>query len=334
MAAGKRVGVVVGGRGVLRDRSMAEGGLVRETLVEYGLEPYVLVYDSAILDRIGQLRIDLLYDATFGVYGRIQALADLTGRGIVGNPLRASEIYDKVILKEALKRHGLTTPKYVALDRYTCDTTWGLLAALKGPVVVKPASADILSFGVRHFTSVEPEKETLQDHVHELFELDEKVIVETFIEGEELCAGFSALALYGFQMFPPMSICKQKRLFDYETKVSKEYEFVVANVSAEEAAYLARVGRTLAKEFEITDYFYINGIRDRAGILYVFDAGTTVGLGDKSFFPSAARLLGLSVKDLVIRQFDNHFAKVGIRQPGGSGIKGDDRAAVEAGKIA
>jgi len=314
MPGSARVGIVVGGRGVLQSRSKKVGRQVEEILAEYGLSTHVLAYDSALIDKIKQLDIRLLYDVTNGVYGRVNNIGDLLGLHVIGNSHAASEVYNKVTLKEMLKRLGMQTPGYIVLDRYTYNETWRLLAALSGPVVVKPGSADLLSYGVRCFESIERVEEELKVHIENLFRVDEKVIIETFVQGDELCVGYSALERYGFQMLPAMTINKRTTMFDYETKVRQEYEFIPFMLSPSETAYFTEAGRMLAKAFDIRDYFYINAIKSKSGVVNVFDAGTTVGLGQKSYFPAAAGMLGLSVKDLVFRQFDNYFCRQGAGQ--------------------
>lgn len=301
-AAPLRVGIIVGGRSPLAAHSRKTGEMLKDRLRHHGWRCEVIEYDGRLADRLRADEVDLLYDVTFGVYGRVGLLAELFHLPLVGNSGVAAQVYDKVVLKERLKCHGFCTPQYLLYDRYTFEETWEQMSALPGPVVVKPASADLLSYGVRRFDAWEDKRAAVKAHVESLFAVDDRVMVEQFVAGEEWCVGYSALEAAGLFMFPPMSIRKDAVLFDHETKMTGSYAFVAAALMPEDLHQLRQAGEALAKDFEIGHYFYLNAIRDGRGAIQIIDAGTTVGLGPKSYFPAAAKLLGLSVEDLVMSQ--------------------------------
>ncbi|WP_020646475.1 hypothetical protein [Amycolatopsis balhimycina] len=297
------VGVLAGGRGVLRSSSEVVAGRVRTLLESAGVAATVFRYGSeeftAALDR-GDMR--LLQDVTYGVYGRAESLAAAAGLGFVGTGARQAEVYDKVRLKTFLSRARVGTPAHVVLDAHAHPSSWSAIKLLEGPIVVKPATADLLSAGVRFFGTADPWQPGLREHIGQLFTLDQTVLVERYVPGLEICLGYE-VSRRGFEMYPALTITKEARLFDHAVKTSRRYAFTPVDVPQAALGSLGRLGWAMAAEFDLTGCFYVNAIVTDDGDVSVFDAGATVGLTEHSYFPAAAALRGDAVDDLLVRQF-------------------------------
>ncbi|QUQ64981.1 hypothetical protein [Kutzneria sp. CA-103260] len=297
------VGVLAGGRGVLQGSSEVVAGRVKTLLESADIAAAVFQYGSeefaAALAR-GDLR--LLQDVTYGVYGRAESLAAAAGLGFVGTGARQAEVYDKVRLKTFLSRSRVRTPAHVVLDAHAQPSSWSAISLLAGPIVVKPATADLLSAGVRFFDAADPWQPELREHIGQLFALDQTVLVERYVPGLEICLGYE-VSRRGFEMYRPLTITKEALLFDHSVKTSKRYAFTPVDVPASALRQLSRLGRTMAAEFDLTGCFYVNAIVADDGDVSVFDAGATVGLTEHSYFPAAAALRGDALDDLLVRQF-------------------------------
>lgn len=297
------VGVLAGGRGVLQRSSEVVAGRVSALLESAGISATVLRYGSEqFASALAKEELCLLLDVTYGVYGRAESLATAVGLGFVGTGARQAEVYDKVRLKTFLHRSLVDTPAHVVLDAHAHPSSWSAVSLLEGSIVVKPATADLLSTGVRFFGAADPQEPELREHIEQLFALDQIVLVERYVPGLEICVGYE-LSRQGFDVYPPLTITKDALLFDHAVKTSKQYVFTPVDLPTAVLGRLDRLGRAMATEFHLRGCFYVNAVVTDDGDLSVFDAGATVGLTEHSYFPAAAAMRGDAVDALLVRQF-------------------------------
>lgn len=303
MRDNRPVGVLAGGRDVLRKSSEVLAERVSTLLELSGIAATVLRYGSEDFSAaLVRRELRLLQDVTYGVYGRGEAMAAAVGLGFVGTGARQAEVYDKVRLKTFLTRAGIGTPAYVVLDAHAPRSSWSAVGLLDGPIVVKPASADMLSAGVRFFGSADPRQPELAGHIGRLFTIDQTILVERYVPGLEICLGYE-VSRTGFDMYPALTITKDALLFDHTVKTSGRYAFTPVDLPTAALSRLGRLGRSMAREFDLFGCFYVNAIVTADGDLSVFDAGATVGLTEHSYFPAAAALRGDALDTLLTRQF-------------------------------
>ncbi|MEU5464746.1 hypothetical protein AB0H06_24555 [Streptomyces althioticus] len=311
------VGVAAGGRGGLAASSVRLAERVQGQIEEAGIGAVVLHEGASLAEALAQGRLTVLQDVTYGRYGRLEAVAASAGLPFLGTGARQAEVYDKVRLKTALLAGGASTPRHQVLDFHNLADAWPLIDLFDGPVVVKPATADLLSEGVRWFPAADPADAELRRHVERLFLTDQIVLLEELVAGTEVCAGFRS-SDDGLEMFPVLTVVKDEVLFDHEVKTHQRYRFAPVTLSGRVLREIERVGRLLAAEFHVSGYWYVNAMVTADERVSVFDAGTTVGLGDKSYFPAAARLAGLTVRQLVHHQFVEPVLSLLQREHGSS----------------
>ncbi|WP_328472977.1 hypothetical protein [Streptomyces sp. NBC_00448] len=303
MTANRPVGVLAGGRDLLRKSSETLADRVAELLESSGIEATVLLYGTEeFAAALARRKLRLLQDLTYGVYGRAEPLAAAAGLAFVGTGALEAEVYDKVRLKTFLARNGFGTPPHVVLDNHAPASSWSAIGLLEGPVVLKPATADMLSAGVRFFDSADPRRADLREHLDGLFEIDQTVLVERYVPGLEVCVGYEASSR-GLDLYPPLSVAKDAVLFDHAVKMSRQYAFTPVDLRPATLDRLRSLGRAMAEEFDLAGCFYINAIITADGEPAVFDAGATVGLTEHSYFPAAAAMRGESLDALLTRQF-------------------------------
>ena len=164
-----------------------------------------------------------------GEDGMLAALCDVTGIPCVGSPLRAAALaMDKWATKLVAEAVGVRTAPGRLV---TCADP----VAFDGPVVIKPVAAGS-SYGVR---LVEAERD-LESALRAAFELDDRVLVEQFVNGREIDIAVIDDPDSGRRTGPPLEILTGGRLFDTAAKYDGSATFVVpAELTSGEAKALA-----------------------------------------------------------------------------------------------
>lgn len=210
-----KIGVVFGGPSRDHNVSMTTGRNVFKTLRDSGYDVnqvYVtptgkwLVNDQP--DPLEPIEIcsrhDVMFNAMYGNFGEDgqvqqifeQARVPYTGSGVAASSLAMN----KIISREAFKRAGLLTPRYVALNRESLDFARDLPQVVQisaPPWVVKPASQ-----GSSRGVSLVQYFEDLYRALEEAFLYDKNVIVEEFITGKEISC--VVLDQYGGEQHMPL----------------------------------------------------------------------------------------------------------------------------------
>jgi hypothetical protein len=299
LAGGGAVAVVVGGRSTLEEASRRAGALYAAALGRLGVPAELVPYDARTLERLRSGRFSAVYDATNGADGAVTDLARWLSIETLNARPGTAAIYDKRRLKAALARRGLPVPAHLMLDAYLLETSWRAILAIDEPIVVKPAKADVLSDGVRTFEPpLGPKADEIRRHLASLRAIDDTILIERQLRGTELCIGFLALPGGTIEAFPPMTPRVEGGLFDHRAKVSGRFQFEPVR-GADTLLDRARpIAAALVDAFEIRGLFYINAF-DCGAELVTFDAGTNVGLGERSYLTRAAAVLGRDVGTLV-----------------------------------
>jgi len=114
---------------------------------------------------------------------------------------------DKNISKKLFRNEGIHTPEWIHLNSadelYIED-----VERLGYPVIVKPNSGGS-SLGVKIIKN----KETLVDEILETFRWDNEVLIEQYIEGEEITC-----SILNGKLLPIIAIRSQSEFFDYSSK--------------------------------------------------------------------------------------------------------------------
>jgi len=235
-----------------------------------------------------EIRPDKVFIALHGPYGedgRIQGLLDIlgipyTGSGVLGSALAM----DKDITKRLLRSEGIPTPDWVCVRKAEPVPEWKTF-----PAVVKPADQGS-SVGLR---IVENRKE-LENAVKELFQLTEKVLVESFIEGRDMTVG-----VLKDRALPVIEVKPKKGIYDYESKYTKgatEYIFLEEEGLSRELQNIAlKVHRLL----ELKDLSRVDFRVDREGTPYVLEVNTIPGMTELSLLPMACRKAGIEFKEML-----------------------------------
>jgi len=294
-----RVGVLLGGKSGEREISLMSGNGVLEALRAKGVDAHA--FDTGLrcpteLAKENFDRIFISLHGRFGEDGTIQGMLELLGLPYTGSGVLASALaIDKIVTKQVWISNGLATPEY---EELTADSDWNAVVKHLGlPLIVKPAHEGS-SLGLTKVKSVDE----LPDAYKLAAGLDEKVIAETCIIGDELTCplvgqGKTAKALPVIKIIPPQAN------YDFHNKYfSNETQYLCptglapeVNAAVQElalAAYKALGCRTWGRADVMLD--------QKTGKPYLLEMNTSPGMTSHSLVPMAAKAAGIEYADLVI----------------------------------
>lgn len=288
---GRRVGVLMGGMSAEREVSLRSGAAVARALRRRGWDVVEIDVGRDLPARLVEAGVEVAWLALHGRFGEdgcVQGLCEVMGIPYTGSGVRASAVcMDKTATKQAAR----SVPGIVMAD----DAVWRPgepLPALDLPVIVKPPSAgSTIGMSIAH-TEAE-----LRAGLDRALEHGDEVLVEAFVEGEEI-----TVAVVDGAALPVVRIVPESGWFDFEAKYTKgktryEVPAAIPEVSAKqaqrtaEAAYRALGCRGLCR----ADFI----VRRSDGVPVFLEINTLPGMTETSLSPMAAGSVGVSFDDLV-----------------------------------
>jgi D-alanine-D-alanine ligase len=305
----EKIAVLMGGRSLEREVSLASGRRVCDALTSAGY--YVLPLDVTA-DLVGTLRSerpDAAYIALHGKYGEdgtIQELLEFlgipyTGPGVVSCALS----WDKSVTKHLLAEMNLPTPAWVTLtaDAFKemgAATALDLVGAAVGgyPVAVKPGRQGS-ALGLTRVDSADD----LADALLAALSFDTSALVEKWVEGTELAVsvlgeGADALVLPAVEIVPP-----SEGLYDFSARTTPGDAdfFAPARIAPEIAEEVSRVARAVHEALGCRDVSRVDMMLDEAGRPLVLECNTSPGMTETSLLPMAAEAADMTFQDVVSR---------------------------------
>ncbi|MBU4231658.1 MAG: D-alanine--D-alanine ligase [Desulfobacterales bacterium] len=295
-----RLALIAGGKSSEREVSLKSGAQVYQALNKdrYDIRRYDPLTDLERLVRdAGELDAALIImHGRGGEDGSMQGLLDLLeipyqGSGILASALAMNKELSKAIYQMA----GLQVPAALAFHRHKAPSPPEIEAKLGLPVVIKPVNEGS-SIGI----SKAPTLEALETGLATAFALDNRVLVEEFIQGTEITG--AVLGNAKLQALPLVEIIPASTyaFFDYEAKYQPgaTEEICPARLSpditkrAQECALIAHQALG-CRGYSRTDMM----IREQN--IYVLETNTIPGMTATSLFPQGAKAAGIEFPDLL-----------------------------------
>ena len=224
----------------------------------------------------------------YGEDGCVQGLLEVMGIPYTGSGVSASAIcMDKLLSKEILEHHGISTPKYTVFRKDTA----GDPPSVRYPVVVKP-----LREGSTIGISVVSEKKDINPALDNALQYGDTALIEEYIAGMEVTAG-----IIGDKPLPLVEIVPRGGFYDFNTKTSggmAEY-IVPARLSAAVSENIQNTALTAHKALGCCYVSRVDFRVDPAGQPYVLEVNTIPGMTETSLLPKAAGEAGIGYDDLV-----------------------------------
>lgn len=295
-----KVAVLFGGESSEREVSLTSGKLVLQGLRDAGIDAHP--FDpaerplSALKDE-GFVRAFNALHGGYGENGQIQGALDFygiryTGSGVLGSALGLDKFRTKLVWQQT----GVPTPPFETVlrgDDLAARAT-DIVAKLGLPLFVKPASEGSSVAVLKVKTA-----DALPAALAESAKHDPIVIVEKSIEG----GGEYTACIAGDLDLPVIKIVPAGEFYDYHAKyVADDTQYLIpCGLPADKEAELKRVARRAFDVLGCTDWGRADFMLDAAGNAYFLEVNTAPGMTDHSLPPKAARAVGISYSELVVK---------------------------------
>jgi D-alanine-D-alanine ligase len=307
----EKIAVLMGGRSLEREVSLASGAHVVSALEERGYNVVALDLIPELVATLRSEKPDAVYIALHGKLGEdgtIQEMLEFLGIPYTGPGVLASALaWDKDLSKRILAEAGVAVPCSVALSSDGVKEMGAARAldllpdAIGGlPAIVKPARQGS-ALGLARVD----EPAGLADAIISALSYDSKVLVEKRVEGVELAvsvldAGDGASSA---RALPPVEIVSGTGIFDYHARFTEgvvDY-FAPARVTGEQDASARSVAEQVHEVLGCRDVSRTDLIMTGDGVPVVLECNTSPGMTITSLLPMAAEADGISFAELVER---------------------------------
>lgn len=224
-----------------------------------------------------------------GEDGKIQAALDLmnvkyTGAGYLGSAVAMSKKYTKQVFTV----NDILSPDYMMLkkDEYSSYN----LDDIKLPCVVKLNSGGS-SIGVY----IVNEKQELKKCIDEAFLLEDELVIEEYIKGQEFTCG-----VFADKGLPIVQITPKDGFYDYEHKYQegRTEEICPAPLLDEkQTKQMQEISVKVHKALGLEVYSRVDFIMDDRGDFYCLEANTLPGMTPTSLLPQEAAADGVGYED-------------------------------------
>ena len=296
-----KVGVLFGGKSSEREVSNMSGTGVLNALKSRGVDAHPFDPGLQSLAELEAARFDRVFIALHGRGGEdgtIQGVLETLGVPYTGSGVQAAAIaIDKETTKQIWLQAGIPTPAHRVGH---ASTDWmQVIAELGDQLIVKPS---------REGSTIGITKVTSHDHNELAFafeaaaQYDDTVLIEQLIVGRELtCAilgeGDAAEAL------PLIEIRAPDSNYDYHSKYfSDDTTYLCpAPVDADTAARVSQLCLRAYRALGARGWGRVDVMLRDDGAPFLLELNTSPGMTGHSLVPMAARAVGLSYEDLVLR---------------------------------
>ena len=302
----EKIAVLMGGRSLEREVSLASGKRVSDALTRAGFRVLALDLTQDLVETLRRERPDAVYIALHGKYGEdgtIQELLEFleipyTGPGVVSSYLA----WDKSVTKHILASNGIPTPAWVALtaDAFKemgAATALDLMPEKVGgfPVVVKPSTQG----SALGLTKVD-DAEKLAEALLGALSFADTALVERWVDGCELAVSVLD-GPEGPDVLPPVEIVAKSGLFDFSamyTRGETDY-FVPARLDEVVIDEVVNLAARVHELLGCRDVSRVDMVVDASGQPFVLECNTSPGMTETSLLPMAAEAAGRSFEDVV-----------------------------------
>ncbi len=234
--------------------------------------------------------IDLVFLTLHGKYGEdgtIQTLLELREKKFTGsNSFSSALAMDKHISKILFQKENILTPNWIQLEKNKNQN----LENIKFPIVVKPNDG-----GSTIGMSIVKEENQLQNAIDLAFVHSNKILLEEYIEGQEL-----TVSILENSPLPIIEIKPKKNFYDYTRKYTKgETEYICP----------AKIDNDLTQKIQLAALNAFNGLNCKTFArvdfrlrndekFFCLEVNTLPGMTSTSLVPKAAKSIGIDFESL------------------------------------
>jgi D-alanine-D-alanine ligase len=291
----KRIAVLMGGLSAEREISLKTGRAVLIALLENGFDAVPIDVGRDLPEQLRTAAAEMAFICLHGRYGEdgtVQGLLEMmqipyTGSGVMSSSMSM----DKVITKQILLFHEIATPGFVAY-RVGDD-----LAVLRErcrhfPLVVKPAREGS-TIGI----SIVQDRVQLETGLTEALKHDDLILIEDFIQGEEV-----TVSVLNGEPLPIIKIVPKSGFYDYASKYTPGQTEYLLPAPLEAVLYhrLQNVSVAACQALSCRGAARVDFmVRERE--FFCLEVNTIPGMTETSLLPKAAAEAGIPFNELVMQ---------------------------------
>ena len=288
-----KVGVIMGGISSEREISLKSGKSIIENIDKnkYEVIPVVIDEKVDIINKVKDLDFALLaLHGKFGEDGTVQSVLQTLDIPYSGcGPLTSALCMDKDLTKTVLEANGIRTARWLNVKSVE-EIDYEAIENIGYPVFIKPTNggSSVATFKIY-------DKEKVQEAVEEGLKWDTEVMIEEFIDGNEITC-----PVFDNKLFPVIAIKPKSDFFDYTQKYSENGADEVL-VELEEDLY-KEVKEMALKTYKVLKcevYSRIDMIVNKEGTPYILEVNTLPGMTAASLFPKSAKGEGYSFSEFL-----------------------------------
>ena len=288
-----KVGVIMGGISSEREISLNSGNSIMENIDKnkYDVVPVVIDEKADIINKVKDLDFALLaLHGKFGEDGTVQSVLQTLDIPYSGcGPLTSALCMDKDLTKTVLEANGIRTARWLNVKSVE-EIDYEAIENMGYPVFIKPTNggSSVATFKIY-------DKEKVQEAVEEGLKWDTEVMIEEFIDGNEITC-----PVFDNKLFPVIAIKPKSDFFDYTQKYSDNGADEVL-VELEEDLYkeVKEMALKTYKALKCEVYSRIDMIVNKEGTPYILEVNTLPGMTAASLFPKSAKGEGYSFSEFL-----------------------------------
>jgi len=288
-----KVGVIMGGISSERTVSLNSGNEVFAAFDKKKFDVVKIQIDK--MDDLGKAKgLDFAYlvlHGKFGEDGMVQSVLESFGVPYTGSgPMASALCIDKDMTKRILKSADIDTAPWLSVTSME-EIDYDYIEKMEYPVVVKPNSG-----GSSVATNIVKSKEVLADAVELAFQFDNEVIIEKFIQGEEI-----SCCILEDKVVAVVLIKHNAEFFDYEAKYKDSgTQETVVQFPAELHNKIVDMANKCWKVCKCKVMGRVDMII-KDGVPYVLEINTLPGHTKNSIYPKGLLGAGISYEEMLER---------------------------------
>ena len=302
----REITVLMGGWSAEREISLKTGKAVTNSIRSLGLK--VRDIDLISPDEIEKIinSLDLVFIALHGRGGEdgyIQKILEENKIQFTGSNSGACEVaMNKAETKKIWRDLSLPTPDFVEVRNAGTPNLETIpflsgendVSPLEASFVVKPAREGS-SFGI---SIVHPEgKTSLEDAMKEAIKYDDILIVEAFVEGDEI-----TVPILGEEILTPITIKPKNLFYDFEAKyLSEDTEYLKSDLNPEEFSAVKEFSLNAFSCLGCEGWGRVDLIKDSNNNFQIIEVNTVPGLTETSLVPKSASFEDINFDSLITR---------------------------------
>jgi len=282
-----KVGVIMGGVSSERDISLLTGQEMMAHLdpSKYEAIPIEINNKRDLINKTEGIDMALLaLHGQYGEDGTVQATLESMGIPYTGSSVLSSSIcMDKDVSKKLLRYEGLHTADWLIVSSLE-ELAEANVESLGFPLVVKPNTGGS-SIGTRIVRS----RDTLKAAVAEALQWDRSIMIEQWIDGQEITC-----SILDGKLLPIVSIKPNAEFFDYTSKYAEgEAEEQVIELPQALQRKVSAAALQCYKALKCSVYARVDIIL-KDGVPFILEVNTLPGLTRTSLLPKSAAAAGFS----------------------------------------